>query len=136
MAKKRRKVFRRQADRSWKELKPRKPKQPRKPLAKGMLWGAEVAEAAAKAKRELEEYKRKLGLQLEGEQRQRERERERERQQEAKQKTTKWTRDLSWQSNPPPPEVIFMLIGGKMVRLRLVHQHNMPVYLPDIEELP
>src|SRR5580765_8414946 len=110
--------------------KSRKPnrKATRKPIAKGALWGAEVAEAAAKAKRELEEYKRKLGLQLEGEQRQRERERERERQQEAKQKTANWTRDLSWQSNPPPPEVIFMLIGGKMVRLRLVHQHNMPVY--------
>ena len=122
--------------------KRRKPnrKVKRKPLAKGALWGAEVAEATAKAKRELEEYKRKLGLQLEGEQRKRERERdrehERERQQEAKQKTANWTRDLSWQSNPPPPEVIFMLIGGKMVRLRLVHQHNMPVYLPDIEELP
>ena len=107
----------------------------RKPIAKGAaLWGAEIAEAATKAKRELEEYKIKLGLQLEGEQRARER--ERERQQEAKQRTAKWTRDLSWQSKPPPPEVIFMLIGGKPVRLRLVHQHNMPVYLPDIEELP
>jgi hypothetical protein len=118
--------------------KPKKPKtpKPKKPIAKGALWGAEIAEAAAKAKRELDEYKRKLGLQLEGEQRQRERERERERQQEAKLKTAKWSRDLSWQSKPPPPEVIFMLIGGKPVRLRLVHQHNMPVYLPDIEELP
>jgi len=112
----------------------------RKPLAKGALWGAEIAEAAAKAKRELEEYKRKLGLQLEGEARQRhrefEREHEREQREQAKQKTTAWTRDLSWESKPPPPEVIFMLIGGKPVRLRLVHQHNMPVYLPDIEELP
>ena len=34
MAKKRRKVFRRQADRSWKERKPRKPKKRSKPSRK------------------------------------------------------------------------------------------------------
>ena len=114
--------------------KRRKPKP--KPLAKGALWGAEIAAAAAKAKLVLEEYTRELGLRLEGELRTAERERERELLEAVKVKATKWSRDLSWQSKPPPPEVIYMIIGGKPVRCRLTHQHNMPVYLPDIEELP
>jgi len=107
------------------KLKPKKPKlKPKKPIA-------EIAEATAKAKRELVE----LRLRLEGEMRSLERQREQERREEAKLTTAKWSRDLSWQSKPPPPEVIYMLIGGKSVRCRLTHQHNMPVYLPDIEEL-
>ena len=39
-------------------------------------------------------------------------------------KTARWTQDLSWQSKPPPPEFIYMIIGGKPVRCRLTHMHN------------
>jgi hypothetical protein len=56
---------------------------------------------------------------------------------ERRQQTTAgWTRDLSWQSKPPPPEFIYMIIGGKPIKCRLMTMHNMPVYLPDIDELP
>ena len=45
-------------------------------------------------------------------------------------------RQLQPKPKSPPPEVIYMIIGNKPIRLRLCHQHNMPVYLPDIDELP
>jgi hypothetical protein len=122
MGKKRRKVFRRQADRSWKELKPRKRgpgRPPKEPLTPYMKRKAERLRAAReafdenmrKSRREPLDHERKLA-------------------------TAGWTKDLSWQSKPPPPEFIYMIIGGKPIKCRLMTMHNMPVYLPDIDELP